>query len=308
MIIFLYGPDTYRSRQKLAEIIKNYKKIHKSGLNLKYFNTEEISFENLEDDIKQISMFKEKKLLVLVNAFSNSEFKEKFLKKKDVFSKSENIIIFYEEGEVSKKDSLFAFLKKNSKSQEFNLLDNTRLKYWVRNEFKKRNVNIEEDALEKLILFVHNNLWQMVNEIDKLINFTNGKPVRMRDVELLVTPMIETDIFKTINAIATRDKEKALGLINRHLEKGDSPFYLFSMINYQFRNLLIIKDLYERRLSPFTLTKLHPFVIKKSSILARKFNTFELKNIYQKIFRIDLNIKTGKIEPETALDLLIAEI
>ena len=34
----------------------------------------------------------------------------------------------------------------------------------------------------------------------------------------------------------------------------------------------------------------------------------ELKKIYQKIFQIDLDIKTGKIEAETALDLLLAEI
>ncbi|PIQ92378.1 MAG: hypothetical protein COV69_02735 [Parcubacteria group bacterium CG11_big_fil_rev_8_21_14_0_20_39_14] len=27
MIIFLYGPDTYRSRQKLNEIIEYYKKV-----------------------------------------------------------------------------------------------------------------------------------------------------------------------------------------------------------------------------------------------------------------------------------------
>jgi DNA polymerase III delta subunit len=34
----------------------------------------------------------------------------------------------------------------------------------------------------------------------------------------------------------------------------------------------------------------------------------ELKKIYRKIFQIDSDIKTGKIEPETALDLLLAEI
>ena len=34
----------------------------------------------------------------------------------------------------------------------------------------------------------------------------------------------------------------------------------------------------------------------------------QLKKIYQKIFQVDFDIKTGKIEPETALDLLLAEI
>jgi len=55
------------------------------------------------------------------------------------------------------------------------------------------------------------------------------------------------------------------------------------MINYQFRSLLAGKG---RAL--FTLE--------------------ELKKIYYKIFQADLNIKTGKIEPEVGLDLLITEI
>ena len=37
MIIFLYGPDSFRSKEKLNEIVLGYKKVHKSGLNFVYF-------------------------------------------------------------------------------------------------------------------------------------------------------------------------------------------------------------------------------------------------------------------------------
>ncbi|PIV65126.1 MAG: DNA polymerase III subunit delta, partial [Candidatus Nealsonbacteria bacterium CG01_land_8_20_14_3_00_12] len=50
------------------------------------------------------------------------------------------------------------------------------------------------------------------------------------------------------------------------------------------------------------------YIIKKSYSLAQKFTIQELKKIYQKIFQVDLDIKTGRVEPEVALDLLIAEI
>lgn len=83
------------------------------------------------------------------------------------------------------------------------------------------------------------------------------------------------------------------------------------MINFQFRNLLIVKDLIQKYRSPYIpskVTNLHPYVIKKSCSLAQKFTIQELKKIYQKIFQVDLDIKTGRVEPEVALDLLIAEI
>ena len=345
MIIFLYGPDTYRSRQKLNEIIERYKKIRKSGLNLKYFLEPEMDFQTFLDEMKQTSMFQEKKLAVLVDIFSNPEFKKRFLEKGRDFLKSENIFLFYETNQIPEKDPLFLFLKKFAKVQEFKLLAGQKLKNRVKKEFLNYGIEIKEEALEKLISFVGNDLWQMSNEIKKLVCYRaprqrgegkeeiylfahraprqrgeggeenevlfdhkKGIKIELEDVELLVKPKIETDIFQTIDAIAARNKKRALKFIKAHLEKGDSPFYLFSMINFQFRNLLIIKDLMERNLSPYSLNHLHPYVIKKSISLLEKFSFSELKKIYQKIFQLDLDVKTGKIEPEMALDLLITEL
>jgi len=306
MLIFLYGQDTYRSRQKLNEIINHYKKIHKSGLNLKYFDGKNLSFQDFKDEIRSVSMFAEKKLAVLKNTFLNKNFKENFLRDSKEFAESKDIVLFYEEEEFS-GDKLFKFLKKHAKSQEFKPLQSQKLKNWVKKGFDDYGIEIREEALEKLINFVGSDLWQMANEIKKLVSYKLKCPnpeISQRDIELLVKPKIENDIFKTIDAIASKNKKQALDLIHKHLEKGDTPLYLLSMINFQFRNLLIVKSSrfgYEK-------LKMHPYVIQKSTQQARKFNFEELKKIYQKIFQVDLSIKTGKVEPETALDLFIAEI
>jgi len=308
MTIFLYGEDSYRSRQKLNEIIERYKKIHKSGLSLKFFEEKELSFEDFRDEFQQTSMFAEKKMIVLKSVFSDREgFKESFLKDSKKFINSKDIILFFESGEVPRNDSLFKLLKKYGKSQEFEPLEGEQLRRWVKKEFVRLKTKIDGNALIKLIEFVGNNLWQMENEIKKLVSYKLKCPnpeISQRDIELLVKPKIETDIFKTIDAIAVKNKKQAIELIHEHLERGDTPLYLLSMINFQFRNLLIVKSSrfgYEK-------LKMHPYVIQKSTQQARKFNFEELKKIYQKIFQVDLAIKTGKVEPEVALDLLIAEI
>jgi len=324
MLIFLYGQDTYRSRQKLNEIIGRYKKIHKSGLNLKYFEGGELSLEDLKDEIQQVSMFAEKKMIVLNGVLgggrvaSNQEFKESFLKDSKKFINSKDIILFFEVGEVLRNNSFFKLLKKYGESQEFEPLKGEQLRRWVKKEFENLKTKVDEKALIKLIEFVGNNLWQMGNEIKKLVSYKLKCPnpeIFKGDVELLVKPKIEPDIFKTIDAIAIKNKKQALELIHKHLEKGDSPLYLLSMINFQFRNLLIMKSqeigskFYAGDMRMLTeKLKMHPYVIQKSTQQARKFNFEELKKIYQKIFQVDLSIKTGKVGPETALDLFIAEI
>jgi len=335
MILFLYGQDTYRARQKLKEIIEQYKnpvsgenldsagikKIHKSGLSLIYLDDENLKFEDFRDIIQQTSIFDEKKLLILSNIFINQDFKEKFLKNYKDFLKLKDIILFYEENEISMKDRFFNFLKTKAETQNFQPLVGEKLKSWIRQELSKFKTEIDSGAIDKLINFVGNDLWQMSNEIKKLVNYKKGpvsakassgkEKINVEDIELLVKPKIETAIFKTIDAIAQKNKKQALLLIHQHLEKGDNPLYLLSMINFQFRNLLMIKDLIERNrpyYSILKMTHLHPFVVKKSCQQVNKFTLQELKKIYQKIFQADLDIKTGKITPETALDLLLTEI
>lgn len=310
MIIFLYGADTYRSRQKLNEIIGYYKKVHKSGLNLKYFDFGKNDFREFQDEIKSNPMFKEKKLVVLRNTFLNENFKINFLKNSKKIVDSSDIFLFHEEAKIP-NDELFKFLKKYGKSQEFKPLKGQRLKIWIRKEFENYQTKITPEALEVFLDFVGNDLWRASNEIKKLTSYKNCQKIEIEDVKLLIKPKIETDIFKTIDALALKDKKRALKLLHRHLEKGDNPLYLLSMINFQFRNLLLVKELIEKNQPYYSIlrrTQLNPFVFKKSYQQAQRFSPPELKKIYQKIFEVDLAIKTGRIEPETALDLLITEI
>jgi DNA polymerase III delta subunit len=71
--------------------------------------------------------------------------------------------------------------------------------------------------------------------------------------------------------------------------------------------MLILKDLEERRKS-LSLSGLHPFVVKKTSGLCRYFSFPQLKEIYKKIYQTDLQIKTGQLDPELAIDLFVAQI
>jgi DNA polymerase-3 subunit delta len=311
MIIFLYGLDTYRSRQKLDEIIASYKKANESRLNLRYFEGKEADFDEIRNEIQQTSIISGKKLLILKNIFTDTSFKEKFVKNSRAFISSKDIIIFYEEKDVAKSDALFKLLKKSAKYQEFKSLDGQNLSSWIKKEFDNCGAKIETGVAEKLINFAGADTWRLSNEILKLIAYKKGKTVNINDVELLVKPKIDADIFKTIDALAKKDKKQALNLLHKHLQMGDNPLYLLSMINFQFRNLISVKSLADKNLTYQEIqkkTKLHPFVVKKSLWQAREFTFPELKKIYQNIFKVDVGIKTGKLDPVLALDLFISEI
>lgn len=313
MVILLYGEDQYRLRRKINEIIERYQKTNRNGLSIRHFDLREKDFGDFNDEIQMLSMFREQKLIILENTSSNKEFEEKFLKDIKEFSNSKEIIIFSEGGKIP-EDRFFLTLKKYADSQAFDFLDSRGLRAWAKKEFKRYNTEIGDSALDKLIEFTGNDLWRLDNEIKKLVSYRNKKEILLKDVENLVKPEIESDIFKTIDAIAQKNKNLALKLIHKHLEKGDSPYYLFSMINFQFRNLLMVKSqLQSGNYFPriYDLSRklgMHPFVVEKTVRQTKKFSLEELRKIYKKIFKTDIYIKTGRIESQVALDLFLAEI
>lgn len=311
MVIFLYGEDSYRSKQKLDEIIDGYKKTRKSGLNLMYFNAGQKDFSDFYDHFKVSSMFSETKLVVLRNIFLNKGFQEDFLDQVEKLDTLKDVVVIYESSSVDERTKIFKVLKKECKSQEFKLLDNKHLKNWAQMEFEKLSQKINLDALDLMISHIGNDLWRFSNEIQKVASFKRGSTIKKEDVALLVKPSVEVDIFKTIDSLATKNKKQALALLKKHLDKGDNPLYLLSMITYQFRNLLLVKELTDKGLMYASIAKksgLHPFVVKKNYFACSKFSFEELKAIYSKIFKIDSEIKTGKIEADIALDLLVSQI
>ena len=298
MIILLHGKDTYRMKKKLREIMDEHKEKHKSGLNLRYLEGKNVSLDDLRNEILGISMFKEKKLIVVSDLFSNSKLKEELLEKGKAFIDSENVLLLSEGEAVPAKDKLLAFLEKEGKVQDFEPLSGAKLRAWVVKEVEEKGGKIDEGALGLLIEYVGDDLWRMENEIGKLVNYS--KEIKEGDVKEMVRPDYETNIFDTIDAIAVRDKKKAVELLKEHLEKGDSVLYLLAMIASQIRNIISAKS--------GSVAGMHPFVQRKASYQAKNFSMEDLKRIYSRITDLDFEIKVGKMDQDIALDVLISEI
>lgn len=308
MIILLHGKDTYRSREKLEKIILRYKEKNKSGINI-IFLGEEDSFYEMQKSEKQVSMFKEKRLVVAKNFLTIESKRKEIIENYSVLSSSENIFIFLEEQNVKKTDSFLKKIisdKKGSMAEEFSPLSGKKLISWIKKEIEKNKSRAEEDAIFMLSKIGGENLWKLKNEIDKLSLFKER--IEKKDVDKMVKLEVETNIFKTVDSMAENKKEEAISLLYNHIEKGDNPLYLISMIVYQFRNLIIVSELMEKKYSYkdcLSKSNLNSYVFNKTYNQAKRFTLNDLKKTYNYLFEIDLKAKTGQIDPVTALHFFI---
>ncbi|OGI25033.1 MAG: DNA polymerase III subunit delta [Candidatus Moranbacteria bacterium RBG_13_45_13] len=321
MIIFLYGEDEFRSQRKLAEIKNKFLQNYKEGATLFVFDflENEEKIDELTLKLSSGGLFSNKKLAIVKNIFLNKTAAENaafldFLKRADKEGVKDLTLVFWEKEKIDKKLKLAKFLLEKAKKQEFNFLEGMKLTNWITEEIKRvgeGKISISPKAVEKLILFVGSNLDLLSKELEKLVNYKSRGEVTEEDVGLLVRSKIDSDIFKTIDSLARRDKKTAARLLHDHLGAGDDPFYLLSMYFYQFRNLLKVKALTEKRVSEKKIAqdlKLHPFVARKSAEQAHNFSLGKLKELYKKLCEIDFEAKTGKTDIELALDKFIATV
>jgi DNA polymerase-3 subunit delta len=318
MIFFLYGADSYRSKKKLNEITEHYKEIHKTGMGFIVLNADNEKFSDFKRAVETTSMFAEKKLVILKNSVSSKEFAEKFLSWKggDFLKNTADVICIFHEEAVDKKSEMFAWLIKNSQSQEFDILKGAQLQKWVQRFFTEAGIKAEKSALSRILSHTAGNLWSLENEVNKLkayVTQTNGsrREISNSDLDIFFRPAAETNVFFLIDAFTEGNTPKAIRFLKGRLAAGDNEIYLFSMIYNQFRNVIQAQDFLEKGENNIfknaNLMGIHPYVAKKSAAQARRFDKDKIKKAVSRLAAADIGMKTGIVEPKHALESLILE-
>jgi DNA polymerase-3 subunit delta len=194
--------------------------------------------------------------------------------------------------------------------KHFERPDAQALPRWIKKRLRKHGGQIEPRAVHRLAAVVGADLRLLDQEIVKLVTYTNSeRPITERDVEKLVPYSQDAVIFDLVDALGQRDGRTAAETLHRLLEEGEHPLGLLGMIVRQFRLLIQVKDLIARGLSSrdsAKALKIHPFPASKLHNQATHFTTAQLEKIYRHLSETDLEIKTGRIDSELALDLLVA--
>lgn len=195
--------------------------------------------------------------------------------------------------------------------QEFETPRHGAVSGWITRRVQAIGGEIQSGAVMALTAYGEDDLRLLDQEIEKLLTYAGDRPITEHDVHRLVPAATESDIFAMVDALGQRDHRAAVTRLHELLEAGESPIYLLYMITRQFRILTQVKELASQGMhQPAIRSKLglHPFVIKKALAQARNFSLKQLQTIYGKILETDEAIKTGQLEPELALDILVAEL
>lgn len=228
MIVYLYGPDNYRRKEKLDEYIERYKGKYASGAGVFDLETED-GLGGFKNFCQARSLFESSKLGVVYNfaGLEKSGFKE-FIKIIKENLENKDLTLILNSDKKPTKD--FAFLlAKPVISHSFENLEGAELQKFLDLEIKKRKIELDADSKNLLLSAVGQNTWDMISELDKLA-LLDEKKITKKILEKHIDALPVVDIFSHLNKIrASRDVGGKLALLEDLLSGNNDPAMIFNM-------------------------------------------------------------------------------
>jgi DNA polymerase-3 subunit delta len=220
----------------------------------------------------------------------------------------ETTVLVLVDEEVKGHNPLLKKLSSLAEVRIFPFMRGRDLKAWIQQRVREEGGDITPQAVNLLAELIGGDLWAMNGEIQKLLLYSQERPISEDDVRKLVSYVQEANIFALVDAVAEGRTELAQRILHRLYDDGVAPTYILVMITRQFRLIAQAKDL-ERGLSRLQIQDRlglkQSYVVDKTLSQARLYDFEGVKRAYDKLLETDLAIKTGKYSDKLALELLV---
>lgn len=222
-------------------------------------------------------------------------------------------------GKIDKRKRLYKSFSTKGEIVSFYSLYDGEIVDWVKKRVEEENKRISPLALFYLKERGGSDRRDLNNSIEKLLLYIHPrKVIEKEDVEEVLGEGEGGGVFDLTEAIRERNLAAAMSILTKLLERGEPPLRIHSLITREMRILLRIKEKGEKISSQEACAIIFgprsyyaPFYTKIASdyiIAARKFDFSDLITSYQYLVETEASIKTGREEPDLAIERMVLHI
>jgi DNA polymerase-3 subunit delta len=209
------------------------------------------------------------------------------------------------------REKLLAAVKKKGEVHDFKQPTGKALAKWALGHAKNLGLELPEDVAGELVQRCSDDKIRVMGEIDKLALYAEGTAT-LEDVEALVRPDLQSNIFRFVDALGTGDRSEALELLEALLTTGEPPLRIVYMVRRQFRLLARARSLFESgpsRSEVASTLKVPPFVAKKLEEQARRIDEGDLERALALTLDLEGGLKGGSdLADELQVELAVLKL
>jgi DNA polymerase-3 subunit delta len=310
-----HGADEFTRAETLADFRSRLGPPDTTDLNTTFLDGKKTTLAELRHVCDAIPFLAEKRLVIveglLTRAISQQEFLGELAEYLSRLPETTRLV-FVEGRPLPDSHPIVQAARQSERGyvKQFDPPDARALPKWIEGRARKHGGEIEPQAAAQLAAVVGADLRLLDQEIAKLVTYAGTeRPITAADVDAVVPYAQAAVVFDLVDALGRRDGRTATQTLHRLLDAGEHPLGLLSMIVRQFRLLIQVKELKAEGANPQAIAKalgIHPFPARKLHTQATCFTVEQLEGVYRNLLDTDVAIKSGEIEAEVALDLLVA--
>ena len=325
-VYLLFGPETHL-RDIAAKTIAD---LTFAEGDLRDFNETSFSL-NSEDSLKralaaaeQMPMMASRRLIRITDVrVSATGFRDTISENDEpalsayLANPSPTAVVIFIADELNGVRKMGKFLRDKTAAVEFTRLDDRQLSEMARGKINDAGAEIDQAALTQLIALVGQDVRRLTNEINKLAAAAMpGKKITPELIAALVPNSRELTNFELTDHLVAGRRAQALSTLQKILDDGAEPLALMGLISYNYRRLLMAKDLMSRgadlrevaNVAKLRYNDQEPFLAA-----ARRADMHSLTHAIKRLADVDLAIKTslggsGPVAARLQIEMLVCEL
>ncbi len=340
-IYLFHGTDSYSIAKKTAvwkaEFGKKYGGENCSVIDCESLGKECDTLGLVSQLVHTATLFSTTKLVIVCNLFSKATPKQLL----DAFAHElesvppTHFLVFCDE----KLDSRTTFAKTvhvlvdagRAQIQEFETPRGHDLAAWVRQYLRGINAQMESGAILELVNRFDPpsaierekwqkekekpnwDLWAVVNELEKLIAYAQGRAIVRDDVRLLTRENADAHVFALVDALCSGGKKGARALsgqlIGSGSEEKSSAISMISLLASQFRHFVIVKERAEKGESNEKIAEKLGWKPQRLWVVSKKIKGLsmeQLRRLYRALLDADAQLKSTALDPLLLFERVLA--
>ncbi len=180
---------------------------------------------------------------------------------------------------------------------------------------KKHNLDIAPDLLAELVEMLGNDMARLSADLQKLAMYLGGtRAVTRQDLEVLIPEARQSGVFELTDALASKDRSRALGLVDTLAKTGEYWPLQLSMLARLFRQALAAKEQGARGVPQITRlfqsqgTPMWPARARQILDVGQKFSRRELERALIALFHADRDLRRERPGDRIIIEQLVVEM
>ena len=300
----LYGEDDYMKnlyKNKLKDALLN----GSDEMNFSLF-TDKVDINSITNIATTLPFFHDKRIIFIQNS---NLFKEANDLTDSLNTLPDTTYFVFIEDSIDKRNKLYKYVKANGHIVEMNGLNEYELIAFVKSQINGGNKNISDYDAKYMLDTIGYDMNTICNECSKVISYAGNSPtITKAHIDEICIATLENKIFEMLDCIASGNKDRALILYNNLIALKEAPIKILSLITRHYN--ILYKLFYANKANvsssnAATSIGIPPFAIKKYSYQLKKYTSDKLKDILHTCIDIEAKSKSGRIDPQIGVEMLI---